>query len=119
MSKLAELAVLSQFAPKPGTVDIPPIAAKCAGPRLAECILARSEVGVKKYGTILQAHNGRDFLVDAFQELLDCYQYLVGAQREAADAGTIVDYDEIDEARAATYDALRAVADILEKRSAE
>jgi len=35
----------------------------------------RERIGVQRYGTVLQAHNGRDALVDAYQEVLDlaCY----------------------------------------------
>jgi hypothetical protein len=35
----------------------------------------RKRLGVERYGTPLQAHNGRDGLVDLYQELLDacCY----------------------------------------------
>jgi len=40
-----------------------------------EDILARKSFGLEKYGTVLQANNGRDALMDAYQELLDgaCY----------------------------------------------
>jgi hypothetical protein len=33
-------------------------------------------LGVRKYGTPLQAHNGRDGLMDAYQEALDLAVYL-------------------------------------------
>lgn len=36
----------------------------------------RIAVGTKKYGTPLQANNGRDALVDAYQEALDLVFYL-------------------------------------------
>ena len=36
----------------------------------------RAEVGKKKYGTLLRAHNGRDALVDALQEAYDLVMYL-------------------------------------------
>lgn len=35
----------------------------------------RMEVGLERYGTYLQAHNGRDALVDWYQELLDATNY--------------------------------------------
>lgn len=35
----------------------------------------RSELGKRKYGTYLETFNGRDPLVDGFQELLDLAQY--------------------------------------------
>ncbi len=36
----------------------------------------RKRIGTEKYGTPLQAHNGRDALVDAYQEVLDAAVYL-------------------------------------------
>lgn len=36
----------------------------------------RKQQGLKKYGTTLQPHNGRDPLIDAYQEALDLCQYL-------------------------------------------
>lgn len=36
----------------------------------------RHESGIKKYGTPLQAFNGRNALIDAYQELLDLCVYL-------------------------------------------
>ncbi len=38
----------------------------------------RDRIGEQKYGTRLQPHNGRDFLVDAYQESLDLGVYLRG-----------------------------------------
>ena len=38
----------------------------------------RDRIGDQKYGTRLQPHNGRDFLVDAYQESLDLVVYLRG-----------------------------------------
>ena len=43
---------------------------------------ARHTYGVEHYGTPLQAHNGRDALVDAYQEALDLPAYLRQAQEE-------------------------------------
>lgn len=36
----------------------------------------RSKVGLRKYGTLLQAGNGRDALWDAYEEALDLAMYL-------------------------------------------
>lgn len=36
----------------------------------------RNKQGTEKYGVSLQAHNGRDALVDAYQEALDLCVYL-------------------------------------------
>ncbi len=38
--------------------------------------------GIEKYGTALQAHNGRDPLIDAYQEALDLCVYLRQALEE-------------------------------------
>ena len=43
---------------------------------------ARSAEGTLKYGTPLRAFNGRDPLVDAYQEALDLVQYLRQAIEE-------------------------------------
>lgn len=39
-------------------------------------MLERDQVGRMRYGTPLQPHNGRDALVDAYQEALDLSVYL-------------------------------------------
>jgi len=39
-------------------------------------VFDKSQLGLKKYGTYLQGHNGRDALVDAYQEAIDLVQYL-------------------------------------------
>lgn len=36
----------------------------------------RREVGIERYGTALQPHNGRDALLDAYEEVLDLACYL-------------------------------------------
>lgn len=36
----------------------------------------RKEMGEQQYGTVLQPHNGRDALLDLYQELLDSCLYL-------------------------------------------
>lgn len=52
------------------------------GPRNEEAglfvkdIMARGEVGYAKYGTYLQPHNGRDALIDMYQELVDAVKYM-------------------------------------------
>lgn len=42
----------------------------------------RDKVGRERYGTPLQAHNGRDALIDAYQEALDLVVYLRQAIEE-------------------------------------
>lgn len=52
------------------------------GPRNEEAglfvrdIMARGEIGFAKYGTYLQPHNGRDTLIDLYQELVDAVKYM-------------------------------------------
>lgn len=36
----------------------------------------RTEVGIERYGTALQPHNGRDALRDAYEEAMDLTLYL-------------------------------------------
>lgn len=43
---------------------------------IADDIAARRELGAERYGSVLYAHNGRDALVDAYQEVLDLLVYL-------------------------------------------
>lgn len=50
-------------------------------------VAVRREAGIAKYGTCLQAHNGRDALMDAYQEALDLACYLKQALVER-DGGT-------------------------------
>ena len=51
---------------------------------LCEDLQSRAEAGRQKYGCNLQAHNGRDALVDAYQEALDLAMYLRQAIAERA-----------------------------------
>lgn len=44
--------------------------------RVIADLKARGEEGEKKYGSPLMTHNGRDALMDAYQESLDLCQYL-------------------------------------------
>jgi hypothetical protein len=63
--------------PKPksnGGVDICPL--------VIEDLEARKKMGFRKYGTLLQADNGRDALMDAYQEALDLVMYLRQAIEE-------------------------------------
>lgn len=48
-------------------------------------IEARKQTGIRKYGTALQPFNGRDALIDAYQEALDLCQYLRQAIEERND----------------------------------
>jgi hypothetical protein len=41
-----------------------------------EDLKTRAEHGQKKYGTFLMSHNGRDGMMDLYQELLDAVMYI-------------------------------------------
>ena len=51
-------------------------------PSVMEDLNARSEMGELKYGTKLRINNGRDSLMDAYQEALDLVMYLKQAIME-------------------------------------
>lgn len=61
-------AATPQPAPSPGQQDVATF--------VLQDIEARIELGVRRYGTRLQTHNGRDALWDAYQEALDLVMYL-------------------------------------------
>lgn len=48
-------------------------------------LIDRNEIGVRTYGTPLQTHNGRDAILDAYQEGLDMSKYLRQALAEDLD----------------------------------
>jgi hypothetical protein len=49
-------------------------------------ILARRDLGLNRYGSLLQPFNGRSFALDAYEEVLDLAVYLRGVVDEAAAA---------------------------------
>jgi len=57
-----------------------PIPSHNSNPAIWDLVTAdmkvRDEVGLHRYGTRLQAFNGRDCLIDAYQEALDLACYL-------------------------------------------
>lgn len=57
----------------------PASAVESLGPDLE----GRKQIGLDRYGTVLQADNGRDALIDAYQEALDLAVYLRQALAEA------------------------------------
>ena len=63
--------ITDQPAPTPERKDLPAV----WGLVIKE-MQARDKLGRERYGTPLQPHNGRDALVDAFQEALDLCVYL-------------------------------------------
>lgn len=59
---------MSQTKPKLGQTDVLPL--------VMDDLLARGLAGVETYGTPLQTFNGRNALVDAYEEALDLAMYL-------------------------------------------
>lgn len=45
-------------------------------PHVIQDLSDRAAVGKEKYGVMLETHNGRDALMDAYQEALDLVMYL-------------------------------------------
>lgn len=65
----------------------------------------RMKLGLVRYGTLLQPHNGRDMLRDAYEEALDLAVYLRGAIMKRDARGEI--------APTAEMDAIRMVAAVM------
>lgn len=69
----------------PAATDQPP-PQRLGGTRILDLVqadlAARAEAGRKKYGTYLESHNGRDALMDCYQEALDLCMYLRQAIEE-------------------------------------
>lgn len=63
----------------PEIVDQPP-PEKSDRPQITDLVIVdleeRRRVGIERYGTPLQPHNGRDALVDLYQELQDALLYI-------------------------------------------
>jgi hypothetical protein len=55
--------------------------------QVADDLAARKAFGLDKYGTPLQVGNGRAFLVDLYQELLDASVYARGRLLEVPEDG--------------------------------
>lgn len=52
---------------------------------LIRALAERRDYGIRKYGRPLETHNGRDALVDAWEELLDGLSYLTQLRLERGD----------------------------------
>lgn len=77
----AELDPLNEWYPKEraAAVEEPPPVPNAEEPvykRVMADVEARAQKGRGHYGTYLQPDNGRDFLMDAYQEALDLVAYL-------------------------------------------
>lgn len=56
-------------------------------PLVIEDMVARNAKGIQTYGTPLETHNGRDALLDAYEEALDLAVYLRQAIEERHASG--------------------------------
>lgn len=69
-----------------------PLPTEGHGPPVIELVKqdldARSEMGLKKYGRLLRAGNGRDALLDAYDEACDLVMYLRQAIAERDSGGS-------------------------------
>lgn len=62
--------------PKPGVVDVwTYVVLDLPSLKLKQAIIGRVNFGHKKYGTLLQVPNGRNYWIDTLQELLDAIMY--------------------------------------------
>jgi|ERR1700733_5061545 len=52
-------------------------------------LTARKALGLERYGSLLQAHNGRDALRDLYEELLDASVYARQKVAESLDGGLL------------------------------
>lgn len=72
-----------------GLVEAQPAPEPSAGRPIWELVVedmrARDQLGRRRYGVPLQAHNGRAPLIDAYQEALDLAVYLRQAIEESGD----------------------------------
>lgn len=77
LRQLAERhATMSQPAPRAGEGDVWASLLPRLSPSLRPYAEARRQLGIERYGTPLQANNGRDVLTDALQEALDLMVYM-------------------------------------------
>ena len=69
-----------------------PLPEKNDRPFIQDLVIAdiedRKALGIRKYGTLLQSGNGRDMLLDAYQEALDLVIYLRGLLDEREHSST-------------------------------
>ena len=68
------------------------------GPPIVDLVVQdleeRKRIGTERYGMPLRAHNGRDALVDAYQEALDLTVYLRQALQERPTSGAVTAQEE-------------------------
>ncbi len=72
----------------------------------------RKDVGAEKYGTLLKTNNGRDALIDLYQEMLDVVQY---GRQHLAEA-TLDDYCDDDEIYVSVLETAAKIRKLLNER---
>lgn len=79
-------AAIEQPAPSAGREKVLPAAIRyvtnMGNEDMVADLEARAEMGYGRYGTYLRTHNGRDALMDCYQELLDGLMYIQQAMME-------------------------------------
>lgn len=71
--------VVTRRGSMPATITVSGVDALC------EDLNARADAGRKKYGTMLRVNNGRNALVDLYQEITDAIMYAAQARMEGDD----------------------------------
>ncbi len=76
--------VAAELEPKPATLEQPAPTGSglCVWDLVTQDMQARDAMGARRYGTPLRTDNGRDALVDAYQQALDLVVYLRQALAE-------------------------------------
>lgn len=79
-SELADVVLAYAEQPMPTPNDAPSVQGM-----VIDDLTVRLQVGIQRYGTALQPHNGRDALRDAYEEALDlaCYLRQAIAERDS------------------------------------
>jgi hypothetical protein len=77
---LADVVLAYAEQPMPTPNDAPSVQGM-----VIDDLTVRLQVGIQRYGTALQPHNGRDALRDAYEEALDlaCYLRQAIAERDS------------------------------------
>ncbi len=73
---------------------------------------ARKQLGLERYKVILQAYNGRDSLLDLYEELEDAVVYAKQAQVETADTVCLGDITAVYESLITALIAVRRMRDV-------
>lgn len=91
---IVELASMKQPHPKKGNARVIDVVwpglhrGSIRDGDLVDCLRERAKSGLAKYGVYLETNNGRDALVDAFQEALDLVMYLEQYREELVESET-------------------------------